>query len=60
MSRVEKGTQYVCGVCGTTMVVTDAGCGMLEDVVCCEMPMVVRVAKTKKAKARPKKKSKKK
>jgi len=60
MAKAKKGTEYVCGVCGTTLLVTDEGCGMLEDVVCCEVPMATRVAPHKKTKAKPKKKARKK
>jgi len=41
----------VCEVCGTTILLTEGGIGILEDVVCCEKPMTSR-------KARPKKKAK--
>ncbi len=57
MAKLKKGTEYVCGVCGTTLLVTEDGFGVLEDVVCCEKPMKVRASKPKKkAKPRPKKK----
>lgn len=54
MPKAKKGTEYICEVCGTTLLVTEDGVGLLEDVVCCERPMQSRKAKTKKAK--PKKK----
>lgn len=61
MAKLKKGTEYVCGVCGTTLLVTEDGYGVLEDVVCCEKPMNVRVSKPKKkAKPSPMKKTKKK
>jgi hypothetical protein len=53
MTNPKKGTEYVCEVCGTTLLVTEGGIGILEDVVCCEKPMPSR-------KAKPKKKAKKK
>lgn len=53
MVNTKKGTEYVCEVCGTTLLVTEGGFGILEDVVCCERPMTSR-------KSRPKKKAKKK
>lgn len=59
MAKARKGEEYVCGVCGTTLLVTDMGFGVLEDVVCCDVPMVVRVAEPKK-KTKAKKKAKKK
>lgn len=55
----KKGTEYVCEVCGTTLLVTEEGIGILEDVVCCEKPMAARQTKPKK-KAKAKKKSTKK
>jgi len=58
MPRSKKGTEYVCDVCGTTLVVTEDGIGILEDVVCCAKPMKVRAGKPKK-KTKPKKKRKK-
>jgi hypothetical protein len=58
MPGAEKGTEYVCGVCGTRLLVTECGDGILEELICCEAPMEQRVAK-RKAKARPKKKAKK-
>ena len=61
MVKPKKGTEYVCGVCGTTLLVSEEGVGILDDVVCCEKPMVARAAKPKKkAKAKPRKKTKKK
>ncbi len=55
MANPKKGTEYVCEVCGTTLLVTEDGFGILEDVVCCEKPMVSRKVRPKKrAKARKK------
>ena len=56
MSRTKKGLEYVCEVCGTTLLVTDAGIGILEDVVCCAKPMKARAKKAGKAKKKPVKK----
>jgi hypothetical protein len=59
MAKAKKGTEFVCGVCGTTLVVTEEGLGIMEDIVCCETPMECRVTKPKKkvkSKAKPKKK----
>lgn len=49
MANPKKGTEYVCEVCGTTLLVTEEGVGILEDVVCCERPMSSRRARPKKA-----------
>ncbi len=58
MSKSKKGTEYICGVCGSTLLVSDEGYGVLEDVVCCEKPMRVKTAKPRKnTKAKAKKKS---
>jgi hypothetical protein len=55
----KKGTEFVCEVCGTTLVVTEEGVGLLENIVCCERPMESRRIKhkhkPKKAAAKPKK-----
>jgi len=59
MAKAKKGTEFVCGVCGTTLVVTEEGLGIMEDIVCCETPMECHVTKPKKkakSKAKPKKK----
>lgn len=59
MAKAKKGTTFVCGVCGTTLVVTEEGLGIMEDIVCCETPMECRATKSKKkakSKAKPKKK----
>lgn len=40
-----KGTEFVCEVCGTTLVVTNEGVGLLENIVCCERPMESRKIK---------------
>ena len=48
MVAAKKGTAYVCGVCGTTLIVTEEGVGMLEDIVCCEAPMACEVSVPKK------------
>lgn len=45
----KKGTEYVCEVCGTTLLVTEEGIGILEDVVCCEKPMSTRMSKPRKS-----------
>jgi len=39
------GTEYVCGYCGTTLLVTKEGVGCLEDVICCSKPMSPRKSK---------------
>jgi hypothetical protein len=52
MEDPKKGTEFVCGVCGTTLVVTEEGVGILEDVVCCEKPMDVVRGRPKKAKVK--------
>jgi hypothetical protein len=60
MARIKKGTEYICGVCGTTLIVSEEGYGVLEDVVCCEKPMETRTTKPKKKiKAKHKKQAKK-
>ncbi len=41
---VKKGTEYVCGSCGTTLLIVEGGGGCLEELVCCEMPMTKRQA----------------
>jgi hypothetical protein len=48
MTKPKKGVEYVCEVCGTTLLVTEEGFGVLEDVVCCERPMDTRATKPKK------------
>jgi len=60
MAKAKKGTEFVCRVCGTTLVVTEEGLGIMEDIVCCETPMECRVTKPKKKKAKSKAKPKKK
>jgi len=61
LAKAKKGTEYVCEVCGTTLLVTEEGIGILEDVVCCERPMASKKSKPKKkAKAKGKKKTAKK
>jgi hypothetical protein len=52
MGNAKKGSEYVCDVCGTTLVVTECGTGYLEDIVCCSQPMKAGTAKTKKAKSK--------
>lgn len=52
MHDPKKGTEFVCGVCGTTLVVTEEGVGILEDVVCCEKPMEIKRSRPRKTKAR--------
>ncbi len=59
MVKPKKGARYVCGVCGTTLIVSEEGYGILEDVVCCERPMETKAARPKK-KVQAKKKAKKK
>ncbi|MCU0852762.1 MAG: hypothetical protein MUC90_05870 [Thermoplasmata archaeon] len=54
MEDPKKGTEFICGVCGTTLVVTEEGVGILEDVVCCEKPMDVVRGSPRKAKAKKK------
>jgi hypothetical protein len=58
----KKGTEFVCEVCGTTLVVTEEGVGLLENMICCERPMESRRIKhkhkPKKAAAKPKKRKK--
>ena len=56
MPKAKRGTEYVCEVCGTTLLVTEEGVGLLEDVVCCERPMESHASKPKKKKAKAKKK----
>lgn len=48
MAKQRKGIEYVCGVCGTTVVVTDEGMGIMEDIVCCEKPMKAKAPGVKK------------
>jgi hypothetical protein len=60
MNDPKKGTEFVCGVCGTTLVVTEEGVGILEDVVCCEKPMEVKKSRPKKTKAKKKSRKQKK
>jgi hypothetical protein len=57
MAKAQKGSEYYCGECGTTLLVTDVGCAVPQSVVCCDVPMIVRISETK---AKPKKKAKKK
>jgi len=56
MAKAHKGSEYYCGECGTTLLVTDV-CAVPQSVVCCDAPMIVRVSE---AKAKPKKKAKRK
>ena len=55
----KKGTEYVCGLCGTTLLVTEEGDGYLETVICCDAPMKTKSARAK-GKAKPKKAAKRK
>lgn len=55
METPKKGTEYVCGMCGTTLVVTEEGLGIMEDIVCCERPTKTRQSRPKKAIAKAKK-----
>ncbi|HEX9909066.1 MAG TPA: hypothetical protein VGB78_11495 [Thermoplasmata archaeon] len=60
MVKAKKGSEYVCEVCGTTLLVTEEGVGILEDIVCCERPMECSVPAKKRAKPiKPAKKKKK-
>lgn len=59
MDDPKKGTEFICGVCGTTLVVTEEGVGILEDVVCCEKPMEVMRSRPKMTKAKKTQKPKK-
>ena len=47
MTKPKKGTEYVCGVCGTTLLVSEEGHGVLDDVVCCGKSMGTRATKPK-------------
>jgi hypothetical protein len=61
MPKAKKGTTYVCGVCGTTLLVTEDGVGILEDIVCCGSPMECEYpARMKATKRKTKKKAKRK
>ncbi len=52
----KKGTEYVCEVCGTRLLLMEGGEGWVEDLVCCEVPMTAKAPK--KSKAKPKRKTK--
>jgi hypothetical protein len=59
MSKTKVGTEYVCEVCGTTLLVTESGVGYLDEIVCCSAPMKAKSAKKTKStkkKGKPKKK----
>lgn len=57
MPKAKEGNEYVCGVCGTSLLVTECGTGYLEDIICCAKPMEAKATKHKKGK--PKKVAKK-
>ena len=50
MPKTKVGNEYVCGICGTTLLVTECGSGFLEDIVCCAKPMEKKKSTHKKAK----------
>lgn len=60
MAEPKRGTEYVCEVCGTTLVVTEEGVGILEDIVCCEKPMRTKATKPRKTAGKKAKKAAKK
>jgi hypothetical protein len=56
LAKAERDTEYVCGVCGTRLLLLESGEGWVENLVCCEVPMKTKVSR--KTKAKPKKKAK--
>lgn len=53
MPKSKEGAEYVCDVCGATLLVVEPGCGCMEELICCSQPMKPKTAKKK---AKPKKK----
>jgi hypothetical protein len=50
-TRTSKGDNYVCGVCGLSVVVDEVcGCEEVHEIICCEKPMRKRTTKAKAAK----------
>jgi len=46
-----KGDNYVCSVCGLSVIVDDVcGCEEVHEIVCCEKPMSKRATRAKAAK----------
>lgn len=49
--KTSEGDNYVCGVCGLSVIVDDVcGCGEVHEIVCCEKPMKKRTTRAKAAK----------
>jgi hypothetical protein len=52
--RTARGDNYVCRVCGLSVVVDEVcGCGEVHEIICCEQPMRKRATKDKATKQIP-------
>jgi len=48
--KASKGDNYVCGVCGLSVIVDDVcGCEEVHEIICCEQPMTKRTTRAKAA-----------
>jgi hypothetical protein len=49
--KTSKGDNYVCSVCGLSVIVDEVcGCEEVHEIICCEKPMRKRTTKAKAAK----------
>jgi hypothetical protein len=49
--KTAKGDNYVCDVCGLSVIVDDVcGCEEVHEIICCEQPMTRKATKAKAAK----------
>jgi hypothetical protein len=49
--KTPKGDNYICGVCGLSVIVDDVcGCGEVHEIICCEEPMKKKATRAKAAK----------
>jgi hypothetical protein len=49
--KTSEGDNYVCRVCGLSVIVDEVcGCGEVHEIICCEKPMKKRTTKAKAAK----------
>ena len=49
--KIAEGDNYVCDVCGLSVIVEDVcGCEEVHEIVCCEQPMTKRTTKARAAK----------
>jgi hypothetical protein len=48
--KTSKGENYVCELCGLSVIVDDCGYEEVHEIICCEQPMKKRATKAKAAK----------